>query len=157
MPEDFRGQRRLGGYSPRGHKELDTTKSHTHTGPPCCLLGFREGKSSQGSEWGGTLACTELWLAYAGPGAELFHSNLSIDSQKDPGRYCPQTLLQLEKLRLRASSEMAGGTLLRSGRPEAGGTLSSWGRPLQRPASLALPGPPSAAAQHVSSGNGNRD
>ena len=104
----------------RTRLSLTHTHTHTHRGPPCSV--FREGKDSQGSEWGGTLRVL-FWLAYAGSGAELFHSNLSVDSQKDPGRYCPQILLQLEKLRLRASSGMAGGTQLRSGRPEAGGTF----------------------------------
>ena len=32
LPGDFHGQKSLVGYSPQGHKELDTTKqTHTHT------------------------------------------------------------------------------------------------------------------------------
>ena len=31
LPGKFHGRRSLMGYSPWGHKELDTTKSHTHT------------------------------------------------------------------------------------------------------------------------------
>ena len=31
LPEKSHGQRRLAGYSPRGHKDLDTTEQLTHT------------------------------------------------------------------------------------------------------------------------------
>ena len=33
LPGKFYGQRRLAGYSPWGHKELDTTEQLTHKGP----------------------------------------------------------------------------------------------------------------------------
>ena len=40
LPGKFHGQRRLAGYSPKGHKELDTTEqlsTHTHTYREQCV------------------------------------------------------------------------------------------------------------------------
>ena len=44
FPRKFHGQRRLAGYSPRGHKELDTVPEHVCTHTILCVL-FLEKKS----------------------------------------------------------------------------------------------------------------
>lgn len=59
----------------------------------------------------------QVFAVWAGQGAKLFPSNLSVESQKDPRRYCPQISYRWRNWGSAPLSHMARGTQLGKGRP----------------------------------------
>lgn len=86
--------------------------------PRSVLWGPRRDKADQGEGGEGT-RLYPVFDVCAGLGAQLCPSNISTNSQKDPGTYCPQMFCRWRNGGSEPLRDMATGMQLGNGRPRA--------------------------------------